>query len=61
MVIARYGKNLEYLFEKRKNMLPLASILEVAVKSLEMLQKVHEAGYVFNDLKLDNIMLGYKE
>ena len=57
----RYGKNLETLFERQKNQFSLASILDVALAVLNMLEKVHAAGFVYNDLKLDNILLGYKD
>ena len=28
---------------------------------LGILEKIHEAGLVYNDLKLDNIVIGYKQ
>ena len=36
-----------------------ASILDVGLAMLTNLEATHKAGYIFNDLKLDNLMVGY--
>jgi len=30
----------------------------IGIKLLEIIEKIHEAGYTYNDLKLDNILVG---
>lgn len=60
MIMPRYGQNLEHFFEKQKCNISNASILEIALGTLDMLESVHAAGYTYNDLKLDNIMVGFQ-
>jgi serine/threonine protein kinase len=60
MIMPRYGQNLETFFEKQKCNISNSSILEIALGTLDMLESVHAAGYIYNDLKLDNIMVGFE-
>jgi serine/threonine protein kinase len=60
MVMPRYGKNLDNFFEKQNCKVSNKTILEIALGTLDMLESVHAAGYTYNDLKLDNIMVGFK-
>jgi serine/threonine protein kinase len=60
MIMPRYGQNLEHFFEKQKCNISNATILEIALGTLDMLESVHAAGYAYNDLKLDNIMVGFQ-
>lgn len=50
---------MESYFERHKHSLSKASILDIALSTLNMIEGVHLAGYTYNDLKLDNIMLGF--
>ena len=52
----RLGCNLEHYFEKLGYRINSKTILRLSIKILSLLECVHEAGYIFNDLKLDNIM-----
>lgn len=61
MVMPRYGQNLESYFERQNCNISNSSIHEMAKATLKMLEQVHEAGFIFNDLKLDNIMAGFKD
>jgi serine/threonine protein kinase len=36
------------------------SVLAIGIAMLDALEKIHGCGYTFNDLKPDNIILGYK-
>ena len=58
-IMPRYGSNLEAFFEKEGSYLSNSSIRKVALSTIDMLEGVHSAGYTYNDLKLDNIMVGY--
>lgn len=60
MIMPRYGQNLETCFENSQAHFSNACVLQVALACVDMLESVHSAGYVYNDLKLDNIMLGFK-
>ena len=60
MIMPRYGQNLEYISYKMGLKLSRQSIYDIGTAMLTTLESVHKAGYVFNDLKLDNLMVGYR-
>lgn len=43
------------------NHLSNASIFHLGLQILDILELVHKSGYVYNDLKPDNILIGYGE
>lgn len=43
------------------NIIPEISVYSLGIKILTLLACVHETGFVFNDLKLDNLMIGYSD
>lgn len=59
VIMPRFGMKLEKLYFKRKNNFSRESIYALGIQLINMLQKVHEAGYIYNDLKLDNLLLDY--
>jgi serine/threonine protein kinase len=61
MIMPRYGHNLDFFFEKRNNTISKSNALAIGLAAIDMLQSVHAAGYIYNDLKLDNLMTGYKD
>ena len=56
VIMPKYFSTAESLF--LSNGLNRASILELGKAILTLLEKVHSAGYTYNDLKLKNIMFG---
>lgn len=38
-----------------------ASIYHLGLTVLEILEQIHAAGYVYNDLKLDNLLIGFHD
>jgi serine/threonine protein kinase len=58
-IMPRYGHNLDTWFEKFKFKLSNESILDLAQQILQIMREIHSAGYAYNDLKLDNLMVGY--
>jgi serine/threonine protein kinase len=54
----RYGKNLENIFETFKNNFSSSTIFKIGILLLEIIERIHSAGYTYNDLKLDNILFG---
>ena len=61
MIMPRLGINLEQYFEAMDNVVPEVSVYSLGIKILTLLECVHETGFVFNDLKLDNLMIGYSD
>ena len=41
-----------------KKDLSTKSILHLSMEILKMLEKVHSTGYIYGDLKLDNVLIG---
>jgi len=61
-VMPKYGtKDMDQYAEKMSFKFTDSEILGFAVKILESLKMVHKAGYVYNDLKLDNIVVDIKK
>ncbi len=57
IIMPRYGSNLADFFVDQGYYLSPASVLDLGCRVVEQLRAVHRAGYVYNDLKPDNIML----
>ena len=51
--------DLEKLFEKHGHQWSLKSICSLTTQLIDIFKVIHEAGYVFNDLKLDNLLLDF--
>lgn len=49
--------NLETLFKSQK--FSKALIYSLGIQLVNMFEQVHESGFVYNDLKLNNLMLGH--
>lgn len=54
----RYGKDLETALASGRNQISTESVLNLGLQMVNFLEAVHESGFVYNDLKLDNILLG---
>ena len=61
MVMPRLGQNLQDFFEHHNCKLPEISIYSLAIKITTLLECLHKGGFAFNDLKLDNLMVGYDD
>jgi serine/threonine protein kinase len=61
VIMPRYGSNLENCFKKIGSKFSKGCIYEIGTAVLTHLEAVHRAGYVFNDLKLENLMVDYVE
>lgn len=57
-VMPRYGTDLENFFNKGGK-LSKASIYYLGLVLLQLLEQIHTSGYIYNDLKADNIMVSY--
>ena len=45
--------------DERSDFLSNASIFHLGLKMLNILELIHKSGLVYNDLKPDNILIGY--
>ena len=54
----KLGKTLHYYFHQRSEPFSLKTVCQIGIKILEQLKCIHETGFVYNDLKLENIMVG---
>ena len=53
-----YGSNLDSIFEKHQSKFEAKTIYQIGIQILEIFEKIHYSGFTYNDLKLDNIMIG---
>lgn len=58
-IMPRYGKNLDTYFEQRKYEVSKESIFNLGMQLLGIMEQIHKSGYIYNDLKPDNILLQY--
>ena len=47
----------KYLFEKNEPFTE-KTVLQIGIQLIDQLKMIHETGYVYNDMKLDNIVVG---
>jgi casein kinase 1/casein kinase 1 epsilon len=46
-----------YLFERNEPFTE-KTVLQIGIQILDSLRVIHDAGYIYKDLKLDNVMIG---
>jgi len=56
-VMNKFGNNLEDFYSELE-CFSKKTIFQLGIKLIDCLQRIHEAGYTYNDLKLDNILIG---
>ena len=59
MIMKRYGDNLYDVFDNRNAHFSKESIYSLGIQLINILERVHATGYVYNDLKLDNLLLDF--
>lgn len=57
LIIPRYKKDLEKVL-KEKKILNLKTVLAISLQILDVLEYIHDKGYVHSDVKASNIMVG---
>ena len=59
LVMDRLGKDLQKIFLSGKRTFPPQATYNIAIKVLNTLEYIHSQGYVHNDIKAQNLLLGY--
>ena len=57
----RLGQDLETYFVSCGKKMSKSSAYQLGIHIVTMLEQIHSAGYVYNDLKLDNILLDFQK
>jgi serine/threonine protein kinase len=57
-VMEQYGLDLQRVYEMNGSKFSPKTIYMLGIKLLDIFERVHQAGYTYNDLKLDNILIG---
>ena len=57
-IMSKYGKNLYSIFEAHLMKFSSKTIALIGIKLIDIMKKIHLAGFTYNDLKLDNILVG---
>ncbi|XP_066468326.1 serine/threonine-protein kinase VRK1 [Tiliqua scincoides] len=60
MVMDRFGKDLQKIFEESGKRFPRKTVLQLGLRILDVLEYVHEHEYVHGDIKASNLLLSYK-
>jgi serine/threonine protein kinase len=55
-----FGKSLGKILKESKGKLPIASVLRIGIKLLNILEELHNRGFLHRDIKPENIVLGRK-
>lgn len=58
IVMTKLGDSLFTVGNFFQNALSMQTIVQVGIQLVTCLEKVHELGFVYNDLKPDNILIG---
>ena len=59
LVMPRLGMNLHDFFKERNSDYTEKSICSLGIQLINILEKMHTAGFIYNDLKLDNLLLDF--
>jgi len=60
MVMERFGVDLQKLFEARGKRFSVKTVLTLGIKILDILEYIHQTGYIHADIKGSNLLLGPK-
>ena len=60
-VMPRFGEDIESYFQEQDKKFSLSTIVRLGIKMIDILEMVHKSGYIYGDLKLDNILTGFGE
>lgn len=58
LIMDRMGDSLRSIHDHSNGHFCFKTTAQIGIQLVNILEKIHEAGYVFNDLKPDNILIG---
>ena len=58
IVQEKLGKTMEHYLFERNEPFSEKTVLQIGIQLIDAFKMIHEAGYTFNDLKLDNVLIG---
>ncbi|GFY63386.1 hypothetical protein TNIN_204911 [Trichonephila inaurata madagascariensis] len=61
MIIERFDKDLQHLFEENGKRFPPKAVYLIGLSLLNVLEYIHNAGYIHGDIKPANLLLGRKK
>jgi len=59
LVLTRLGADIQKFFQSGEKPLPLTTALNVGLQIMESLEYIHSKNYTHNDIKAQNVLLGY--
>lgn len=57
--MTRFGEDVESRLLHRRYKVSKESVFSLGFKLVNIIEQVHNSGHIFNDLKLDNVLLGH--
>uniref|UniRef100_T1JGS1 non-specific serine/threonine protein kinase n=1 Tax=Strigamia maritima TaxID=126957 RepID=T1JGS1_STRMM len=60
LVMERFGNDLQKIWEGNGKKFSTKSVLNLGIQILDVLEYIHECGYVHCDVKASNLLVGYK-
>ena len=59
--MTRYGKDVESLLDQRLYKISRESVFSLGFKLINIIEQIHAAGFIYNDIKLDKVLLAYND
>ena len=57
-IMKKQGPNIQTIFGKMNQKFSTKTVMQIGIKLLEIFQKVHSSGYLYNNLNLKHILVG---